>query len=95
MSNVHKFEDFKNKLDKNKRRELPELKEGVAYPTTKPTVAPGIKQSPGKPSPLRRDKPSVVPGPKAVTELDLANKFLSLTENNNEVISLLRKKYNK
>lgn len=70
-----------------------EVFEGVAYPTTKPTVKPGIKQSPGKPSPIRRDKPSVVPGPKAVTVLDLANKFLNLTKNNKDIISLLKRKY--
>jgi len=72
-----------------------ELSEGVAYPTVKPTVKPGIKQNPGKASPLRRDRPSVVPGPKAITELDIANKFLNLTKNNNNIIQLLKRKYNK
>lgn len=72
------------------------IEEGaIAEPTVRPTVKPGIKQSPGKPSPLRRDKPSIQPGPKAVTEIDLANKFLGLTKNNKKVKDLLRKKYTK
>lgn len=65
----------------------------IAEPTVKPVVKPGIKQKPGKPSPIRRDRPSVEPGPKAVTEMDLANKFLNLTKNNKKVQDLLRKKY--
>ena len=72
------------------------IEEGaIAEPTVRPTVKPGIKQSPGKPSPLRRDKPSIQPGPKAVTEMDLANKFLNLTKNNKKAEELLRKKYTK
>ena len=67
----------------------------VAEPTVRPIVKPGIKQAPGKTSPLRKDRPSVVPGPKAVTTTDLADKFLDLTKSNNEIISLLKKKYNK
>lgn len=72
------------------------IEEGaIAEPTVRPTVKPGIKQAPRRPSPLRRDKPSVEPGPKAVSEIDLANKFLGLTKNNKKVQDLLRKKYTK
>jgi len=48
-------------------------------PTTKPTVKPGIKPTtrPGAPSPIRRERPSVTPGPKASAE-DVAKKFLDL-----------------
>lgn len=67
----------------------------IAEPTVRPTVKPGIKQNPGRPSPIRRDKPSIEPGPKAVTEIELANKFLDLTKNNNKVKNLLSKKYSK
>lgn len=74
------------------------LKEGadVAQPTTKPTTRPTTKPTtkPGKPSPYRKDKPSVVPGPKASAE-DVAEKFLNLTKDNKEVKSLLKEKYKK
>ena len=79
----------------NPKSRYNKVTEGVAEPTVKPTVKPGIKPSIGKPSPLRRDKPSVVPGPKAITDIDLANKFLNLTENNKEILSILKRKYNK
>jgi hypothetical protein len=63
-------------------------------PTTRPSTRPST--TPGKkPSPLRRDKPSVTPGPNAITDIELANKFLNMTKNNKEVQNLLRKKYNK
>ena len=74
------------------------IKEGadLAQPTTKPTVRPGTKPTtkPGRPSPFRKDKPSVVPGPKATAE-NVAEKFLNLTNNNKEIQSLLISKYKK
>jgi hypothetical protein len=36
-----------------------------SQPTTKPGTAPGTKPTPSRPSPIRRDKPSVDPAPKA------------------------------
>lgn len=51
-----------------------------ATPITKPRTKPGIKTKPGTtrpPSPIRRERPSVVPGPKATAE-DVAKKFLAL-----------------
>jgi len=36
-----------------------------SQPTTKPGTAPGTRPTPSRPSPIRRDKPSVEPAPKA------------------------------
>ena len=36
-----------------------------SQPTTKPGIDPGIRPTPSRPSPIRRDKPSVDPAPKA------------------------------
>jgi len=84
MGKIKSFQDF--------------IKEGVetAEPVVKPTTKPGTSPvtRPGKPSPYRKDKPSVVPGPKATAE-QIANKFLGLTKNNKEIQSLLKNKYNK
>jgi len=49
----------------------------------KPTIKPGTKPTPQKPpSPIRRDRPSVTPKPKAkrrmATAEDVAKRFLSL-----------------
>lgn len=50
----------------------------MATPTTKPTVKPGVKPGTKRPpSPIRRERPSVTPGPKATAE-DVAKKFLDL-----------------
>ena len=72
------------------------IKEGAetAEPITKPMTKPDTKPTtrPGKPSPYRKDKPSVTPAPKASAE-KVAEKFLNLTENNKEIQSLLRKNY--
>ena len=45
-----------------------------AKPTVKPGTKPGTKSPP---SPIRKDRPSVTPGPKATAE-DVAKKFLAL-----------------
>jgi len=62
----------------------------MVQPRTKPMTTPATR--PGKASPYRKDKPSVTPKPKATAE-SVAEKFLSLTENNKEIQSLLKKKY--
>jgi hypothetical protein len=62
----------------------------MVQPRTRPTTTPSTK--PGRPSPYRKDKPSVTPKPKANAE-KVAEKFLSLTKNNKEIQSLLKKKY--
>jgi len=51
----------------------------MAEPAVKPGIKPGVKPTtrPGAPSPIRRERPSVVPGPKASAE-DVAKKFLDL-----------------
>jgi hypothetical protein len=51
----------------------------MAEPAVKPSVKPGVKPGtrPGAPSPIRREKPSVTPRPKATAE-DVAKKFLKL-----------------
>jgi len=52
-----------------------------AQPTTKPGVKPGTKPGtkPGSPSPIRRERPSVTPKPKASAD-DVAKKFMDLIE---------------
>ena len=65
------------------------IKEDVEVaPMVKPKTAPIT--TPTRRSPLRRDKPSVTPKPKAE---DVAKKFLALTKDNKKVRSLLKKKY--
>jgi len=56
-------------------------------PMVKPTTTPTPTR---RKSPLRKDKPSVTPRPKAE---DVANKFLELTKSNKQIQSLLKKKY--
>lgn len=52
-------------------------------PTTEPDVRPGKPgTSPSRPSPIRRDKPSVEPAPKATVE-DVVEKFISLAKSKN------------
>ena len=46
-----------------------------AQPTTKPGTAPTTRPTPSRPSPIRRDKPSVEPAPKAKAS-DLVDRFL-------------------
>ncbi len=68
---------------------------GAAQPSPSPTPAPTETpsrpgkpaQKPGKPSPIRRDKPAVDPAPKAeetelptATEEDIIQKFANLTK---------------
>lgn len=90
MSKIKKFEEY-NKPENNSDENI---KEG--YTEAEPIVAPDTITKPkkkSKPSPIRRDKPSVAPGPKAVEKL--ANRFLNLTKNDESVKEILRKKYNK
>ena len=72
--------------------------EPATKPTTKPQTEPGTlpstRPAPGRPSPLRRDKPSVQPRPKATAE-DIARKTLELAKKDKELKDLLRKKYSK
>jgi len=84
MSKIKSFDEF--------LKEGVELAEPAVKPRTKPTTTP--TKQPGKPSPYRKDKPSVVPGPKATAE-SVAEKFLDLTKNNKEIKSLLKEKYKK
>ena len=56
-------------------------------PMVKPTTTPTPTR---RKSPLRKDKPSVTPKPKAE---DVAQRFLELTKDNKRVQSLLNKKY--
>jgi len=46
-----------------------------AQPMTKPGTAPSIRPNPSRPSPIRREKPSVEPQPKAKAS-DLVTRFL-------------------
>lgn len=80
---IKKFNDF-SKVEENVELAQPTVK--PATPVTKPSVRPG------RPSPYRKDRPSVVPKPKASVE-DLADKFLNLTKNDESVKSFLKQKY--
>lgn len=80
---IKKFNEF-NKVDENVELAQPAVK--PATPVTKPSVRPG------RPSPYRKDRPSVVPKPKASAE-NLADKFLKLTKNDKSVKSFLKEKY--
>ena len=46
-----------------------------SQPTTKPSTAPSTKPTPSRPSPIRRDKPSVKPGTKAKAA-DVVDRFM-------------------
>ena len=75
-------------MKKNLKRYEDFLNEGeIAEPTVKPRTTPTPTR---RRSPLRRDKPSVTPKPKAE---DVAKRFLELTKGNKEIRSMLEKKY--
>lgn len=89
---IKKFDEFNSEENKENTNE--------GYTEAEPVVAPDTITKPkpkktGHPSPIRRDRPSVAPGPKAVTVEDLADRFLDLTKNDSVVKKALRKKYNK
>lgn len=73
-------EEFVTDIENNGTKPAPTTK--PATPTTKPGTRPG------RPSPIRRDKPSVDPRPKAeiptATPEDVVNKFISLLNDNGE-----------
>lgn len=73
------------------------INEAVAEPTVKPRTSPTTTPTPSRRnSPIKRNKPSVKPGPKADTTVDeLAEKFLNLTNGDAKVTSLLKNKYSK
>ena len=73
----------------------------ATQPATKPTPStpepgtmPGTRPAPGRPSPIRRDKPLVKPRPKATAE-EIAKKTLELAEKDKELKDLLKQKYSK
>jgi hypothetical protein len=80
-----KVKSYKDFLNENTME--PDVK-----PITKPKTAPVTK--PGRPNPFRKDKPSVIPKPKASVE-DVVNKFLNMTKDNKEIKNLLKNKYGK
>lgn len=76
------------KLVREQIAAAPAVKPAPAVPITKP----GTK--PGRPSPIRRDKPSVQPRPKASAE-ELSKKLIDISKENKSIRNLLRKKYSK
>jgi len=67
----------------------------MAQPSTKPTIAPPKpKTAPGRPSPLRKDRPSVAPRPKASAE-EVAKKLSDLAKTHKGAKELLNKYKNK
>ena len=80
-----KIKSYKDFLNEN-------TMEPVVKPKIKPKTTPITK--PGRPNPFRKDKPSVIPKPKANLE-DVVNKFLNITKNNKEINNLLKNKYGK
>ena len=81
MANLKRYNDFVNEGE-------------VAQPTTKPTTKPGVGTPKRRKSPIRRDKPSVSPKPKASAE-EVAKKVLELAKTNKEFKAFLDKKYTK
>ena len=70
----------------------PATKPAPAQPQTEPGTIPAPRPTPGRPSPLRRDKPSVNPRPKASAE-DIAEKTMELAKKDKELKDLLKKRY--
>lgn len=60
--------------------------EPVVKPETKPVT------TPRRSSPLRRNKPSVTPRPKASAE-EVANKFLEMVKHNRAIMNIVSDKY--
>lgn len=86
MSKIKNFNQF---INEDVEFAQPTTKPKTKEPVTKPSTP-----SPSRPSPFRKDKPSVVPRPKAQKkEKDVVNKFLELTKGNKEIHNLLKKKY--
>jgi len=86
MGKIKKFDEFIN--------ENIELVQPSVKPTTKPITKPTEKPVPSRPTPFRKDKPSVIPKPKAEKkEKEVVNKFLKLTKGNKEIHNLLKYKY--
>jgi hypothetical protein len=83
MKFIKRFEIFKEEFSSAGPRTAPTTK--PSQPGVKPGTKPG--QKPSKPSPIRRDKPSVSPAPKAEKEKklptatieDVIEKFAELT----------------
>lgn len=65
----------------------------VAEPKVKPGIRTAPSTRPNRPSPLRKNQPSVNPKPKATAD-KLADKFLSMVKNNSDIQELLKNKYN-
>jgi len=67
-----------------------------SQPTTKPGTAPSTKPTPSRPSPIRRDKPSVDPSPKAKASSVVDRFMRELKKANAPIkfdISKLKQKY--
>lgn len=67
-----------------------------SQPTTKPSTAPSTKPTPSRPSPIRRDKPSVDPAPKAKASSVVDRFMRELKKANAPIkfnISKLKQKY--
>jgi hypothetical protein len=67
-----------------------------SQPTTKPGTAPATRPNPSRPSPIRRDQPSVKPEPKAKAA-DVVDRFMMELKKANAPIkfniSKLKQKY--
>jgi hypothetical protein len=67
-----------------------------SQPTTKPGTAPATRPNPSRPSPIRRDQPSVKPGTKAKAS-DVVDRFMMELKKANAPIkfdiSKLKQKY--
>lgn len=62
-------------------------------PEVKPRTKPSTRPNRNRPSPVKKDRPSVNPKPKASAE-ELADKFLGMVSDDKEVMELLKNKYN-
>ena len=81
MRFLRRFEKFNEELVAG-----PEVKPAPTTKPATPTTKPGTR--PGRPSPIRRDKPSVEPDPKAeltkASAEDVVNRFISLLNDEGE-----------
>lgn len=94
MRFIKKFEKFLEEAGS------PQIAPSKPSPTTKPTTRPGKPETrPSKPGPIPRTRPSVSPDPKAksktATAEDVANRFISLMDQEGEDVKNYATKYGK
>jgi hypothetical protein len=90
-----RFPIMENKNEKPKMKYIKEFKEFVnesetATPVKTPVKTPTKTPSPNRPSPIRRDRPSVDPKPKATID-DVVNRVKDVMDD--ELVEIIKNKY--